>query len=117
MPGTQAFRSTLPSAAPRGWCFPVCECVSSISDKPCSAILPTSQQVGVGAADELLGRVVVAELREADSDRALGGTCRQGGRHTGEALVDAVGIGIWQCTHKLIAAVAHDQVVGAHAFP
>jgi hypothetical protein len=76
-----------------------------------------SQQIGICALDEILGRVVVAKLCNADCDRSLRGTLRQSIGHVGKASANAFDVSIRQRAHKLIATEPHDQVVGAQTRP
>ncbi len=74
-----------------------------------------SQQIGVCTLDEILRRVAVVELCEANRDRAAALATGQCAGHVGKALTDLSEIGIRQRAHELVAAVAHHQVVGAQA--
>ena len=75
------------------------------------------QQVGVRAPDEVFRRVVVAELCEADLDRAPGGISRESFGHVRKALANPPDVDVRQCTDELIATKAHDQVIGAQTRP
>ena len=74
-----------------------------------------SQQIGVCTLDEILRRVAVIELCEANRDRAAAAAAGQCAGHVGKALTDLSEIGIRQRAHELVAAVAHHQVIGAQA--
>jgi hypothetical protein len=76
-----------------------------------------SQQIGICAPDDVLRRVIVDKLCDTDRDRSPGGTHRESIGHVGEALANALDVGIRQCTHKFIATEPHDQVVGAQSRP
>jgi hypothetical protein len=73
------------------------------------------QQVGIGAPNEILSVVAVDELREADSDGARGWTGPQKTGHLAKTPANLLERGIRQRTNELVAAEAHDQVIGAQA--
>src|SRR5271166_5322330 len=72
-----------------------------------------SEQILIRTVDEGLCRVALAERRKANRDRASSWTLRESLGYVRKASVSISNAHIWQCTDKLVATEAHDQVVGA----
>ena len=75
------------------------------------------QEVLVGAVDQLLGTLAVAQLAEPDADRSHGRADAQLGAQALKAPPRFICIDAQEDAEKLIAAEAHEQVVGAHVAP
>jgi hypothetical protein len=92
--------------------------LDALSRRSCSAdsgVLTASQEIDIRPTDEILDAIAIDELCEANGDGARGWTGPQKPGHLAKAPANLLKRGIRQRTNELIAAEAHDQVIGAQA--